>query len=239
MTAGAVGGRRSCRLHHVSKKNFRCRIRKVSLRERGTIANLYKDQVPFYSHVGPRMAAQYGKFTETAPLKADAKAEPVAPKAWRHSLCGCMSDCCVCCAVCCCQWITIGQIFERGARAGVIERTCGLGCLSIVLILLFLSFVQTMLQGASVTFFDDVLDVIAYLQNATSPEATQAIIDEHMPTTEASVTVQAAQLCGFIASLLTCLIICSVRKGIRKRDEIPADCCPDCCDDCCCAAFCI
>ena len=69
--------------------------------------------------------------TPPAVLIVDPSKPEPAPGRWQDTVCDCCADCAICCCGCFCYPTMAGQLYERVARAGSLERVPGATCVSI------------------------------------------------------------------------------------------------------------
>lgn len=169
--------------------------------------------------------------SEAAPLKGDGVVAGFsAPQRWRHGLCDCFGDCCVCMAVCCCWAVTPAQIYEKAVRANLCQRTMGCGCMGIFLLLALLYILNDVFNSIAYSYYNNIT-----FADCCDQEFWESLNQDN---SDHKWAFEVAEVCLFFASIITCCIVCHVRQQIRRRDQIPATICPETCEDCCCAWCC-
>jgi len=183
--------------------------------------------------------------TEGTPLTAAGAGK------WRTGRCGFYEDCCICCSVACCHPITTGQLYERTAQKGLINRLATLSCISIAIFLFVCEFIENFLSSASTSSglsglalavnaaasgtlsYDNLTHAFDYTPEVDE-EAQQAAAGH---VTGAWVMATLSQALSLASMICVCAIVCTVRGAVRRRENIEPECCGDC-EDCCCAFCC-
>ena len=151
--------------------------------------------------------------------KTDLLPKAVPANQWTDGVCGCFNDCGMCVVIGCCNSISLGQLYERMVKKGMLERAHSMAtCVNIAVFLWVCYLVSDVLEGAG--------------GSASDPN--------YAPTTTSVVLHTIGSLISFISCLCGVAIVMTVRRAVRGRDQIePQNCgdsediiCALCCNPC-------
>ena len=128
------------------------------------------------------------------------------PGEWETGLCMCFKDSGMCCAVWCCTPITLGQLYERATRRGMLSTFPGVSCLTIA----FFLFVCTLYNSSVSNIFQ------VKLQEATAEGLSIAAFYASFTPYEMAM-YQTSSVLGLAFFLCSCCIVMSVRQARRGR----------------------